>query len=95
MGPFHRNALLPPDDNFYGHLRVITPDEATAPRGRVIDPETVQNETYVLREYPLEMAETGELYGVAPSPSRWRTEVRPAHDPWQTKVFRPNGLLVR
>lgn len=87
MGPFHRNALMPPpdDDSFYGHLRVITPDEASAPRGRVIDPGEVRRQTYILREYPLEQTETGELYGVAAQPPElppWRTETIPEPPEW-------------
>lgn len=76
MGPFHRNALMPATPE----PRLWTDD------AMMIHPDTIMRNQQLMRDYPLEQTESGELYALVPPTSQspelppWRTETIPEWD---------------
>lgn len=73
--------------------RVIDPMIRDEGPGYVIHPDTLMRNLQMMRDYPMEMTEAGDLFALvpqapqAPQASPWQTETVPA-DPWNTKVLR-------
>lgn len=84
MGPFHRNSLLPAASG-----PVLWTDDAM-----VIHPDTIDRNQQLMRDYPLEQTEAGELYALVPQPAQppelppWRTEVVPEMPEWDERRVR-------
>lgn len=98
MGPSRPNALMPrASEPRQWNERIVPQMLWDESRIRRFDPADIEERLRLMREYPMEMAEDGETFALVPTPPQvpeWRTETMPA-DPWQTRVFRPNGLMVR